>query len=213
MNANLINLLKDRPLVVPKVLINNYLKLGMTADELVIVMIIMSYGDKVTYDPESFAKDIGGDKHLVMRLINSLIDKNILSLIVEKSNRKTNEYITLDVLYNKLYNLVIDEEENEMPVDTEVFSIFEGELGRLLTPMECEKIKEWITSGNSNELIILALQEAVMKGVSNFNYIDSILNSWRKKGYKNKNDIDKEKEQYRKNKEKPEVFDTDWLNG
>ena len=212
MNANLIKLLKDRPYVVPKVLVNNYLKLGISADELIIIMIIMSYGDKVTYDPEAFANDIGRDKHEVMRLINGLIDKNILSLVVEKSNRKTSEYITLDVLFNKLYNIVIGEEETE-EVDNQVFSIFEGELGRLLTPMECEKIKEWITSGNSNELIVLALQEAVMKGVSNFNYIDSILNSWKKKGYKNKQDIDKEKEQYRKNKEKKEVFDTDWLNG
>ena len=146
-----------------------------------------------------------------MKIINELIDKNILELVIEKKNQKAYEYISLDILYDKLYNMLIGKEE-ESVVDESVFSVFEGELGRLMSPMEYEKIKEWITSGNSNELIILALKEAVMKGVSNFNYIDSILNNWKKKGIKNKSDIEKEKEQYRNKKEKTEVFDTDWLN-
>ncbi len=130
---------------------------------------------------------------------------------MEKSNRKTVEYISLDSLYEKLFNIIIDEKENN-EIDNSIFSIFEGELGRMLSPMEYEKVKEWVTSGNSNELIICALNEAVLKGISNFNYIDSILNNWRKKGYKNKSDIMKEKEEYRNKKKKVDVFDTDWLN-
>ena len=213
MNNNLINLLKDRPYIVPKALLSNYIELGISPEELVIIIVIMAYGNKVIYDPESFARDINDNKHHVMKVINGLIDKNILSLVIEKNNRKTYEYISLDILYDKLYNIIIGNNDSEV-IDESVFSVFEGELGRMISPMEYEKIKEWITSGNSNELIVLALKEAVMKGVSNFNYIDSILNNWKKKGYKNKSDIDKEKEMYRKSKEiKEEVFDTDWLNG
>jgi len=213
MNNSLINLLKDRPYIVPKALLSNYIELGISPEELVIIIVIMAYGNKVIYDPESFARDINDNKHHVMKVINGLIDKNILSLVIEKNNRKTYEYISLDILYDKLYNIIIGNNDSEV-IDESVFSVFEGELGRMISPMEYEKIKEWITSGNSNELIVLALKEAVMKGVSNFNYIDSILNNWKKKGYKNKSDIDKEKEMYRKNKEiKEEVFDTDWLNG
>lgn len=213
MNNSLINLLKDRPYIIPKALLSNYIELGISPEELVIIIVIMAYGNKVIYDPESFARDINDNKHHVMKVINGLIDKNILSLVIEKNNRKTYEYISLDILYDKLYNIIIGNNDSEV-IDESVFSVFEGELGRMISPMEYEKIKEWITSGNSNELIVLALKEAVMKGVSNFNYIDSILNNWKKKGYKNKSDIDKEKEMYRKNKEiKEEVFDTDWLNG
>ena len=72
--------------------------------------------------------------------------------------------------------------------------------------MEYEKIKEWITSGISNELIILALKEAVLNGVGNLNYIDKILVTWKKKGYKNKKDIDKDKEMYQEKKEKNDIF-------
>ena len=43
-------------------------------------------------------------------------------------------------------------------------------------------------------------------------YIDTILNDWRKKGYKNKEDVIKDREKYRSKKNKVEVYDTDWLN-
>lgn len=208
---NIIDLIKEKPLFIPKVLVNNYRALKITDEELIIIMVIMSYGDKVVYDPEMFAKEIGGTKRNVMKLIDNLCDKNILSLVIEKNNLKAYEYIYLDSLYEKLFNIVIDNKENN-EIDNSIFSVFENELGRTLSPMEYEKIKEWVNSGNSNELISLALREAVMNGVSNFNYIDRILDNWRKKGYKDKNDILKDKEKYHKKEEKVDVFDTDWLN-
>lgn len=208
---NVINLIKEKPLFIPRILFSNYQKLGITDEELIVIVIIMNYGDKVVYDPELFAKEINGNKRNIMKLIDTLCDKNILSLVIEKNNKKTYEYITLDLLYEKLGNIAIGCEE-EKEIDNSIFSVFENELGRTLSPMEYEKIKEWITSGNSNEMISLALREAVMNGVNNLNYIDSILNSWRKKGYKNKSDILKEKENFRTKKSEKQIFDTDWLN-
>ena len=206
---NIINLVKDKPLFIPRILLNNYKKLGISDEELIIIMIIMSYGDKVIYDPEMFAKEINGNKRNVMMLIDSLCDKNILSITIEKGSKKA-EYITLDLLYEKLGNIVLDKEEDK-EIDNSIFSIFENELGRTLSPMEYEKIKEWINN-NSKEMITLALREAVLNGVSNLNYIDSILNNWKKKGYKNKEDIEKDKKEYRTKKGKVDVFETDWLN-
>lgn len=208
---NLINLIKERPIVVPRLLLSNYKKLGITEEELIVIMVIMDCGSKVTFDPEQFASVINEDKKKIMMLIDSLCNKNVLSMIIEQSNKKTHEYISLEPLYDKLFNIIIDKEEPE--IDESIFSVFESELGRPLSPMEYGKIKEWITSGNSNEMIALALKEAVMNGVSNFNYIDSILNAWNKKGYKHRSDILKEKESYRTKKETTKIFDTDWLNG
>ena len=208
---NIVNLIKDKPLFIPKILLSNYKNLGISDEELIIIMVIMNYGDKVVYDPEMFAKDINGDKRKIMMLIDSLCDKSVLSLVIEKNNKKTYEYISLDLLYEKLSNTFLDKKE-DMEIDNSIFTVFENELGKLLSPMEIEKIKEWITSGNTNEMITLALKEAVLNGVSNLNYIDSILNNWKKKGYKNKEDVLKDKENYRIKKEKVQVFETDWLN-
>lgn len=210
---NVINLIKDKPFYIPRVLINNYKNLKITDEELIIIVVIMSYGEKVLYDPSELARIIDGNKRTIMKVIENLCDKNILSLVIEKKNSKTYEYISLDNLYEKLFNIVIEKEDEDIEIDNSVFSIFENELGRTLSPMEYEKIKEWINSGNNNELIICALREAVMNGINNFNYIDRILDSWRKKGYKNREDILKDKEKYRsKKEEKVNVFDTDWLN-
>lgn len=208
---NLINLLKERPLVAPRILFSNYKKLNITDSELIIIIVLLSFGEKIEFDPEEFSKVISGSKHEVMKLINSLIEKNIISLVIDKTDKRKHEYITFDLLYEKLFNIIIDKKE-ETSIDNSVFSVFENELGRMLSPMEYEQIKEWLTSGISPTLITCALKEAVLNGVSNFRYIDSILNDWKKKGYKKKEDITKERETYRSNKKRVEVFDTDWLN-
>ncbi len=78
--------------------------------------------------------------------------------------------------------------------------------------MEIEQIKEWITTYKNEDLIKIALKESVLNGVSNLRYIDTILNEWNKKGYKNVEEIVKDRDNYRKKKKNIEVFDTDWLN-
>lgn len=211
MDKKIIDLLKDRPIVVPRILMNNYKLLDINDSELIIIMVLLSFGDKIDYDPEEFSKVINGSKHEIMATINSLVEKNILSIVIEKTDKLAHEYISLDLLYEKLYNLIIDNDQEEA-IDNSIFSVFENELVRMLSPMEYEQIKEWLTSGNSVELITCALKEAVINGVSSLRYIDSILNDWKKKGYKNKKDIIKDKEAYRSKKEKVEVYDTDWLN-
>lgn len=211
MDEKVISILKDKPVVIPRILLNNYKKLNISDSELIVIMVLLSFGDKITYNPEEFAKEINGDKHQVMNIINNLIHKNIISLEIERVNKKANEYLSLDLLYDKLFNLIIDKKE-EKEIDVSIFDTFEKELGRTLSPMEYGQIQEWITSGNSQEMITYALREAVLNGVSNLRYIDSILNDWKKKGYKNKNDVLKDREMYRNKKNKVSIYDTDWLN-
>ncbi len=213
MDEKLLKLISDKPIVIPRILLNNYHKLNIQDHEFAIVIAIMSMGDKILYDPITISNELGIDKMQVMEYINDLVEKNILSIIIEKNNKKTTEYISLDMLYKKLLNIVIDNEEKEVPVDNSVFDIFQKELGKPLSPMQYEMIKEWITSGTSQELIIEALREAVLNGVNNFNYIDKIITSWKEKGYKTKEDIIKDKSKYHTvKKETKEIFDTDWLS-
>lgn len=211
MNNKVLNLLQDKPIVVPKLLFNNYRRLNITEEELVIVMLIITLGNKIEYNPDVFVSELDMDRHKVMGLISSLIGKNLLSLEIIKNGRKTEEYISVSLIYEKLLNVIKDDNE-EVIVDNSIFSVFENELGRLLSPMELEQIKEWVTTYKNDELIISALKEAVLNGVNNFRYIDVILNEWNKKGYKSREDIIKDKNNYRKKKSSIEVFDTDWLN-
>ena len=212
MNNNVLNLLQDKPIIVPRILFNNYRKLNISEEELVIIMLIISLGNKIEYNLDIFVSELSMDKHKVMGLISNLIEKNILSLEVIKSGRKTEEYISLSLLYDKLLNIVIDNSNDNVKIDDSIFNVFEEELGRLLSPMEIEQIKEWVVTYKNEELIKTALKDAVLNGVSNLRYIDTILNEWNKKGYKTREDILKDKDNYRKKKKNIEVFDTDWLN-
>ncbi|MNI65967.1 DNA replication protein DnaD [compost metagenome] len=60
-----------------------------------------------------------------------------------------------------------------------MFVIFEKEFARPLSPMECETISVWVDQdGYPDELILLALKEAVFAGKVHFRYIDRILLEW-----------------------------------
>jgi len=213
MDNNILKLMQDSPIIVPRILFNNYRRLNITEEELIIIMLIISLGNKIEYNPDIFVEELNIEKHKVMSIIGNLMGKNILSLEMVKNGRKTEEYISLSLLYDKLLNIVKDVNgSDEWKIDKSIFSVFENELGRLLSPMEVEQIKEWVVNIKSDELIIAALKEAVLNGVSNFRYIDAILNDWNKKGYRNKEDVMKDRNNYRKKKNNIEIFDTDWLN-
>ena len=212
MNNNVLSLLKDSPIVVPRILFNNYRKLNITEEELVIIMLIISLGNEIEYNPDIFVNELGMERHKVMELISNLISKNILSLEMVKNGRKTEEHICVSLLYDKLLNIVIDSNDESVKIDNSIFSVFEEELGRLLSPMEIEQIKEWVTTYKNEDLIKAALKEAVLNGASNLRYIDTVLNEWNKKGYKNREDIERDRENYRKKKKNIDIFETDWLN-
>ena len=127
------------------------------------------------------------------------------------SSGKKEEYIYLDLLYNKLFNIIIDK-NHEATINTDLFTLFETELGRTISPMEVEIIKEWLHDGNSEELIKEALKEAIYNNARNLKYIDRILFNWRTKGIKSKKDILEEKKNYRKTiKPKEPIYDYNWL--
>ena len=79
------NILKEKPIVLPRYLFNYYLRLGITPEELIILIFIMDKGNKVIYNPLELSEELGMDKFKVMELLNSLNEKKkIISITVEK---------------------------------------------------------------------------------------------------------------------------------
>ena len=213
MENNVRKILMDRPLVIPRIIINNYKKLNITEEELIILIFIIDYGVDLEYNPSIFVQELNIDKYKVLELINSLKEKNILTILIKKENKKvSSEYISLQPLYDKIMNIVMDNKEKQIEIDENIYSIFENELGRTLSPLEYEKIKEMVTS-YGQELVVEALKEAVYNRANNLRYIETILSEWNKKGYKSKVDILKDRENYRKKKtDNIKLPDIDWFN-
>ncbi len=205
MNEKVIEILKDKTLNISNVLLKNYKKLNITDSEFILLIYLLN--NDICFNPKEISKDLSVSIENVMDYISSLSSKGILKIDLTKGRVKE-EYINLEGLYNKLFFLLVKGEEKK---STNIFDIFEKEFGRTLSPMDFEIIS-LLQKDNSDELIILALREAVFNGVSNLRYIDKILHEWGKKGIKTEEDIIKDKKNFESKKSNKKLFDYDWLN-
>lgn len=204
-----IELLKSTNIQISKQLLFNYKRLNITDQELIIIIYLINEN---TYNPKQIGKDLSIPFNEVLEIINTLTEKSIIKVELVKINNIRTEVINLDSLYEKLAFLII-KKEKDVEKPKSLYDTFEKELGRTLSAMEYEIINGWLTTC-SQDLILLALKEAVYNGVSNFRYIDRIINEWNKKGIKTKEDVEKNKQEFnnRKNSKKQELFNYDWLN-
>ena len=214
MSEKLINYLKEKPIIIPRVLLTNYSKLNITAEELIIIIYLMDKGNNIIYDINLFVKELSLTKRKVIELINNLVEKNILNITINKnSDNVSEEYLNLDMLYRKITNIILDKEIPTSTNNEDIFTIFEKEFGRTISPTEYEKINSWLNEDIDKALIIEALKEAVYNSTTSLRYIETILYSWKKKGIKTKEDVNKERIRYKKSKnEVIEVPDFDWVN-
>lgn len=204
------NLLKDGCYTVPKLLINNLKLLNITEKQAILLIYLLN-DDKI-FNPKKISQSLNWNLNEVLEEINELSNKGILNIEMVKRNNIHEEYINVDSLYSKLAFLIVNDNEKEED-NSNLFDSFEKEFGRTLSPMEYEIINSWKDSDMSDELIYCALKEAIFNGVTNLRYIDKILFEWKKKGYNSKDDVERERNSFKK-KERPnkEVFEYDWLN-
>ncbi len=201
-----IDLIKKEPFYIPNILFKNYRKLNITDSELIVLIYLIN--TDLSFNPKKIAQDLEFKLNEIMELINSLIEKDILKIdIVNKKVRE--ELINLEQLYKKLGFIIIND---EIKVNTKnIFDNFEREFGRTLSPMDYEIISDW-QKNYPDDLILLALKEAVFNGVNNLRYIDKILIDWNKKGIKNEQDIINDRKKFQNKKQNKKLFDYDWLN-
>ena len=212
---NVEKLLKEKPIIIPRYLLRYYIRLGIKEEELIILIFLIDKGDKTVYNPEEISSPLGMDKFKVMEIINALDEKKIIEITKEKNKEgKSEEYISLDLLYKKIMGLIIDNKKEKTLDNTDIFTTFENEFGRPISSMECQIIKGWIDDDFSHELIMEALKEAIYNGVTSLRYIETILYNWRKKGYKTKEEVQSAKIKARESKKEApqDVFFYDWLN-
>ena len=113
------------------------------------------------------------------------------------------------------------ESANEQEKISQLYQSFEAEFSRPLSPMEFQRIGQWLEEDNYQvELIQLALREAVLNQVYSLNYVDRILLSWERKnirtGAQVKEEQQKRKRQMMQKEEKttkvlPKVSLHNWL--
>lgn len=166
--------------------------LDITIKEFMLLLYFININNSL--DLKNIKDKLGLNDEDILNTYSSLLTKKLISVSLVKTNGLSSEVINLDMFYDKLIMNTKTEE-----VSTDIYSKFESEFGRVLSPIEYETINRWISSGVKEDLILSALKEAVVSGACNLRYIDKIIYSWTKKGKS------EEKENYQ------ELFDYDWL--
>ena len=211
----LVSLLESKNIIIPLLFFREYKKLNINLEEFIFLMYLKDKGNTFTFDPKSMSEELGLSIKNILILISSLTDKKLLMIDTYKNDKGIGEEkVDMSLFYENIASIISDKviKDNEKELDINIFSTIEKEFGRTLNSSEIEFIKAWSSSFDSG-VIIEAVKEAVLNGVSSIRYIDKILYDWDKKGIKTSDDV----KHYINNKdiktkEPVEVFDYDWFD-
>ena len=202
---NIKEILKEKKFIVGTHLIKQSFNIKLTLEEF-LLLVYFENADTSIFDVELISKNMGISEESIMNAFNLLMSKKLISF---ESGKDSEGRIIDEVSLDNFYSM-IEEENKEIDTDS-LFEKFESEFARTLSSSEYEYINSFLQLGFSEELILGALKEAVYNGATNMRYIDTILHSWKKKGYKTMEDVKNNLVKDVENDDE-EIFDYDWLN-
>ncbi|MGC7872256.1 DnaD domain-containing protein [Desulfosporosinus sp. SYSU MS00001] len=209
---------------VPKYLLTHYKSIGITDREVMVLIQILCEAETNPYPTlASLAARMSATLTEIEESVGHLVERNLLA--IERYWNSTEQKWLNSYRFVGLIDELADlwaiersqqlEEERTLrqiqstPAPTPVKSsmenlvrVFEQELGRPLTSIECENIDRWLSTHFSEELIIEALRRGVSAGIRNFRYLDSILREWEKKGLRTKTEVEAEDAYFQARQEK-----------
>ena len=201
-------------------LLDNYKKLKISEKELVTLFMIDHF---ITLGNPFVTADL---LSLKMSLDVKEIDKTLVALLtrgfIEYIAQGKKTITTLNPLKVKLYRefqislTKEDEAQSSKEVEKELNNIFEEFsklLGRVLAPVEISKIREWVSYGYSDEMIINALKEALSKGKKSLRSVDKILLVWSTRDDRENEGLSLKSEEWNKSLEETiRIAKTPWID-
>lgn len=203
-------LIKSKVVSIPLYALRIFKDFNLTVDEMLLLLFLYDK-DLEVFDPNLIADNLNMKLLDVMKVVSSLSDKGLVNVTTKTNeSKRKEEVVDLSGLFEKITLKLVEEINKDTESDINIYEVLSAEFGKKLTPMECEMVETWKKNGYSLELIIEAIREATLNGVSSLRYIDKILYEWNKKGFKKKEDLKNNKKEV--SKEKVEIFECDWLD-
>jgi DNA replication protein len=197
----------------PYALLRFYHQLGLSDSEVLLLIQLLGFR-QAEFNEFPTLEELAGRMGLapegIARMLQRLMRDGYITIDEQRDEERDIQYERYDLhgLFAKLAMCAADEavharsgqlksnalrpDSNTVQKDEEernMFSIFEKEFARPLSPMECETISGWLDQDRyQEELILLALKEAVFAGKVHFRYIDRILLEWSRNRVKNVQD-------------------------
>ncbi len=185
----LIQLMTEQQLIVPSLLLERYKDLGLTDTECMLVIHLHQFISKGNTfpTPDDLSAKMTLNATECSSMLRALVQKGVIQMVQTKTNNLFTEIYSLEPLWEKcidsLQEAQQDEDRDQQEMD--LYTVFEKEFGRPLSPIECETLAMWLDDDHHEALMVkAALREAVISGKLNFRYIDRILFDWKKQGVK-----------------------------
>ncbi|MED1205028.1 DnaD domain-containing protein [Heyndrickxia acidicola] len=185
--------IEEGTIQVPQLLMSKYKQIGLDETELVLLLHVHSFMEKGVFfpTPEQLAERMTVSGNTCVSILKKLVQNQFIGIDegVQQDSIGFEKY-TLKPLWLKLVDELIyeskqDELEKSLTQESNLYTTFEQEFGRPLSPLECETLSMWLDQDQHDSSIIkAALKEAVISGKLNFRYIDRILFEWKKNGIK-----------------------------
>lgn len=190
---------------IPQLFFQHYKELKIADDEALLLLHLFAFhGEGNDFPtPNDLAKRLHFTENEISVKLQKLLQKGFLEIIrgindAGKLYEKYSVYPLWERILDLLESTEIDKEDESVKNEEgAIFSIFEQEFGRLLSPMEIETISMWIdVDRHSVAIIKAALREAVLAGKISLRYIDRILFEWKKKNITSVKQVEKHTEQF-----------------
>lgn len=191
---------------IPQLFFQYYKSLGIQDVDAMLIMQMTAYASAGNHfpTPMDFASRMHLNENEVSMILQRLMQHGFLQISQDKDqNGVLHETFSLQPLWNRLLEQVaisanMAEKESQKNAEGEIFSLFEQEFGRFLSPMECESITMWLDEdGHSVDIIRAALKEAVLAQKISLRYIDRILFEWKKKNVRTMSDVERQTKSFR----------------
>lgn len=196
----------QRNITIPQLFFQLYKELNIADDEALIIVHLLSFHEEgVDFPtPQDLTKRTYFSINDISSKMQRLMQKGLLEITQGvDSNGKLFEKFSLYPLWERIVDYLEAKELQQQVVtakneEGEIFSVFEQEFGRLLSPIELETIGMWLDNDHHSPAIIkAALKEAVLAGKLSLRYIDRILFEWKKKNITSVKQIEQHTEQFR----------------
>lgn len=210
MNEVVFKTLKEKNFILKSFLIKLAIDLNLNIDDLLLLTYFMNQESPVL-NPPVITSAIYLPEERIILSFQKLLELKLITIKIEKDKKGViHELINLDNLIKFATTDITSQHKSEEKGD--IYEKFETEFGRTLTPMEYEIINDWINRGISKELIIQALREATYNGAKSLRYINKILDTWKEKGYKTRDDVNDGMRKESENTVLTDLIDINWLD-
>ena len=210
----IVKLYQKQNFVIGEDILRTIKKNDLALDEALLIIYFCSNNNHPILDIDEIKVKFGIEELAIMQAFSNITNKNLINIRMEKNREgKVEEVIDLTPFYESIAMDISEKEKKEQ--ENDIFTLFERQLARPLSPTEFEIINKWLDRGNDEEMITCAVNEAIYNGTFTLRYIDAILSEWTKKGLKTPKEVNSYLKQRKQPKERKNQdylnFDYNWF--